>query len=259
MRKLLLFLLLVSGSLDGLTAQGQVTPHRRYAAPNATQAVAVDSLHFYTISNSRIVKRRKSDGESVGEWSGPLKHLNSGLVLDGRLYCSNTNFPDTPMASSLEVFDTETMEHVGNHPFGHYLGSFTWIDRWQDNWYLMFVHYAETGRERDLGVEYTTLVRMDDEFRRTAGWTLPDSLAAHLAPMSISGGAILEDGNLLLSPHHFPELYLLSFPEMGYELEWKATLPAPMVGQGIVVDPFEPGNVWGIDRQAREVVVGQMD
>ncbi|PPK86549.1 hypothetical protein CLV84_3482 [Neolewinella xylanilytica] len=238
-----------------LSAQSRFTEHLRYAAPNATQAVAVDSLHFYTISNSRIVKRRRSDGETVGEWRGPLKHLNSGIVLDGLLYCANTNFPETPMASSLEIFDPETMTHAGSHSFGHYLGSFTWIDRYRGDWYLMFVHYDETGRERDLGVEYTTLVRMDEEFRRTAGWTIPDSLSRHIAPMSISGGAILQDGQLLFSPHHYRELYVLKFPEMGYALQWVETLPAPSQGQGFAVDDWVSGQYWGIDRQTREVVV----
>jgi hypothetical protein len=240
-----------------LFGQSGLSPHLRAAAPNATQAVAVDSLHFYAISNSQIVKHRRSDGAVVGEWSGPLKHLNSGTFIDGKLYCANTNFPETPMASSLEIFDPVTMEHIGSHSFGHYLGSFTWIDRYAGDWYLMFVHYNETGRERELGVEYTTLVRMDDAFRRTAGWTIPDSLSQHIAPMSISGGVILTDGRLVFSPHHFAEVYLLRFPKMGYELIWEATLPAPMVGQGIAVDPADPSLLWGIDRKARQVVAGR--
>ena len=238
--------------------RGQATPapQLRFPAPNATQAVAVDSLYFYAISNSRIVKHRREDGSVVGEWSGPLEHLNSGIVLDGKLYCANTNFPKVPMASSLEIFDTETMTHVGNHSFGHYLGSFTWIDRWRDDWYLMFVHYDQTGRERQLGVEYTTLVRMDEDFQRTAGWTIPDSLSQHIAPMSISGGVIRDDGTLLLSPHHYREVYQMRFPEMGYELKWTGTVPVPMEGQGIAADPLHPDWLWGIDRRAREVVVG---
>lgn len=236
----------------------QATLLRNIAAPNATQAVAVDEHYFYTISNSRIVKRRRADGATAGTWQGPLKHLNSGVVLDGKLYCANTNFPETPMASSLEIFDVATMTHTGTHSFGHYLGSFTWIDRWQGEWYLMFVHYNEKGRERDLGVEYTTMVRMDDQFRQTGGWTLPDSLTQRLAPMSISGGGFLPDGRLLLSPHHFEELYVVSLPKMGYELRWESTIAAPSEGQGLALDPVDPGTVWGIHRPRREVVVSRL-
>ena len=68
-----LFLLLRAQSVEELG---------RFPAPNATQAVPVDSLYFYTISNAKIVKRRKSDGEVLKEWEGPLHHLNSGIVLD---------------------------------------------------------------------------------------------------------------------------------------------------------------------------------
>jgi len=244
---------LFSGLLTSLLGQGYEELNR-FPAKNATQAVAVDSLHFYTISNSRIVKRKKSDGQVVGEWSGPLKHLNSGIVLDGKLYCSNTNFPQTPMASSLEIYDAETLEHIGNHSFGIYAGSFTWIDQREGDWYLMFVHYDETGKERDKGVAYSSLIRMDSTFRRKAGWTLPQKFIDHLAPMSVSGGTFLPDGKLLLSPHHFEEIYLFSFPEMGYELVWEDTIPVPFQGQGLAIDPYAEKVVWGMHRQKREVI-----
>jgi hypothetical protein len=232
---------------------------RRFSAPNATQAVAVDSLYFYTISNSRIVKRKKSDGEEVDAWSGPLKHLNSGIVLDGKLYCSNTNFPQTPMASSLEIFDAETLEHTDNHSFGIYTGSFTWIDKKDGDWFLMFVHYDEKGKERNKGVAYSSLIRTDSTFRRKAGWTLPPKFIDHLAPMSVSGGAFLPDGRLLLSPHHYEEVYVFSFPKMGYELTWEQTIPVPFQGQGLALDPYEEKVVWGIHRQKREVVSVRID
>ena len=205
---------------------------QRYDAPNATQAVAVDSLYFYTISNSKIIKRKKSDGEIVAEWTGKLKHLNSGIVIDGKLYCANTNYPELPMASSLEIFDTETLTHIGNHSFGIYIGSFTWIDRWEEDWYIMFVHYENYAQERDKGVAYTTLIQTDSLFRRKSGWTIPKKLVDHLKPTSVSGGTFTKDGQLLLSPHHFEEVYLYQIPKMGYELELIKTIKVPFQGQG---------------------------
>jgi len=239
-------------------SQSTVTELRRYEAPNATQAVAADSLYFYTISNSKIIKRQKSNGEIVAEWSGGLKHLNSGIILDGKLYCANTNYPLLPMASSLEIFDTETLQHIGSHSFGIYIGSFTWIDEWEGDYYLMFVHYENYAQERDKGVAYTTLIRTDDQFRRKAGWTIPQTVVDHLKPTSISGGTFFEDGTMLLSPHHFEEVYIFDFPKMGYELEWTETIPVPFQGQGLAIDRTD-GTIWGIHRNNREVIQVQLE
>jgi len=236
-----------------LAQEAQVTELKRYKAPNATQAVAVDSLHFYTISNSKIIKRKKSDGAVVDQWEGPLKHLNSGIVFGDKLYCANTNYPELPMASSLEIFDTKSMKHAGNHSFGLYVGSFTWIDIWEDDYYIMFVHYENYAQEGDKGVAYTTLIQTDSLFRRKSAWTIPKKLVDHLKPTSVSGGTFLPDGNLLLSPHHFEEVYIFSLPQMGYELVWKETIPVPFQGQGIAVDPFDD-TIWGIHRKNKEVI-----
>lgn len=250
----ILILLLLSGLGIGSALMAQPGQElRRYDAPNATQAVAVDSLHFYTISNARILKRRKVDGQMMAEWQGPLKHLNSGVVIEGKLYCANTNYPETPMASSLEIFDTATLAHVGSHSFGVYLGSFTWIDRWAGDWYLMFVHYENYAQERDKGVAYTTLIRCDSMLRRMEGWTLPAALVDTLRPLSVSGGTFTPDGRLLLSPHHFESVYLFQFPEMGYTLTWLETFPVPFQGQGVAIDRYD-GSIWGIRRDEREVI-----
>lgn len=235
-----------------------VTEIKRFDAPNATQAVAVDSLFFYTISNSKIVKRQKSDGMMVAEWTGPLKHLNSGVVIENKLYCANTNYPESPMFSSLEIFDTRTLEHIGNHSFGHYIGSFTWIDKWQGDWYLMFVHYDQNGKERDKGAEYTTLIRTDSLFRQLEGWAMPKNLTDHIRPMSVSGGAFTKKGDLIFSPHHFEEIYQFKFPEIGYEMQWIATIPVPFQGQGLAVDKYDD-SIWGIHRQKRQVIAIKID
>ena len=257
MRKHICLLWSVILGVTHLSAQA-VKEVKRFAAPNATQAVAVDSLHFYTISNSKIVKRLKADGKIIKEWSGPLAHLNSGIVIDGKLYCANTNYPQVPMASSLEIFDAETLEHIDNHSFGIYIGSFTWIDKWEGDWYLMFVHYGNKAQERNKGVAYTTLIQADSSFRRKAGWTIPAQIVNHLAPMSISGGTFQRDGTLLLSPHHFEEVYEFKIPSIGYELEWLNTIEVPLQGQGLAIDRYT-GDVWGIHRKNREVIVLQIN
>ncbi len=232
----------------------KATELSRFSAPNATQAVAVDSLYFYAISNSRIVKHKKSDGSVVLEQKYPFKHLNGGIIIDGKLLCANSNFPETPMASSLEIFDPETLEHIGSHSFGIFVGSFTWIDRWKGDWYLMFVHYENYAQERDKGVAYSALIQMDSEFRQKGGWILPKQLVDRLRPESISGGSFTEDGKLYLSPHHHEEVYVCQIPKMGYEIELLKTIPVPFQGQGLAWDRYQKGVLWGMHREKREVI-----
>ncbi len=226
----------------------------RFSAPNATQAVAVDSLYFYTVSNSKIVKHRKDNGTVVMEQKYPFKHLNSGIIIDGKLYCSNSNYPEVPMASSLEIFDPNTLEHIGSHSFGIYIGSFTWIDRWQGDWYLMFVHYENYAQEAGKGVAYTMLIQTDSLFRQKAGWVLPKPLIERIRPESISGGSFSADGKLFLNPHHFEEMYICQIPTMGYELELLHTISVPFQGQGLAWDRYQPNVLWGMRRDTREVI-----
>jgi hypothetical protein len=106
---------------------------RRFPAPEARQGVAADDKYLYVISNHALGKYRKDTGERVNGWEcpkgEPLTHLNAGIVRKGRLYCAHSNFPGVPMLSSVEIWDTATMKHVGNHSFGRTDGSLTWIDR----------------------------------------------------------------------------------------------------------------------------------
>ncbi len=110
-------------------------PLRKHA-----QAIAVDSDCFYAIGNSSVAKYRRESGARITGWEcpegKPLIHLNSGVVLDGRLYCAHSNYPAVPMTGSIEIWDTGTMNHVGSHSFGIGMGSTTWADFYREHWYV---------------------------------------------------------------------------------------------------------------------------
>jgi hypothetical protein len=240
------------------TAQ-TVTELFRFKSRHATQAVAVDSLHFYAISNSQIVKYRKTTKDSVATWKGPLKHLNSGVVLNGKLYCTNSSYPEKPMASSVEIFDTKTLQHIGSQSFGIYEGSCTWVDWYQGHWYAYFSQYENEGGEPGRGVQYSSLVQFDSEWRRTAGWMIPKALVERIRPMNLSGGTFREDGLLYCSPHHDLELYILRTPTISYELEWVKTIPVPFQGQGFAIDRYQKNVLYGMHRGTREVIAVKLE
>ena len=237
---------------------------RRFPAPEARQGVAADDQYLYVISNHGLGKYRKDTGARVDGWEcpkgQPLIHLNAGIVYRGVLYCAHSNFPGVPMISSVECWDPATMKHIGTHSFGRTDGSLTWIDRYKDGWVACFVHYGRQGGEPGRGPEWTRLVTFDNEWRPIGGWVFPAGLVAKLGSQgfSISGGAFGPGGHLYVTGHDDPALHLLAIPDGGPTLEWIGSIPMSAQGQGFCWDPREPGLLYTLSKQAKEVIVGRL-
>lgn len=231
---------------------------KTYDVPEAQQAVAVGENHFYVINNHSITKHLKSDGSVVAQWDGSgtgIKHLNSGVVIGDTLFCSHSNFPEVPMASSITYFDCKTMRPIGSHSFGIMIGSATWIDRYKGSWYVAFAHYGGNGSSEGKGPEWTQLIRFDKSWHREEGWIFPKQVIESMKPYSTSGGVWdRETGRLYISGHDKQEIYVMTLPEVGYTLEMNETITVPIPGQGIAWDYWEERILWGIDRQAKKVV-----
>ena len=122
----------------------------RFDAYYATQGVAVDKHHFYAIENNHITKFTLK-GDSITTWHEPdkekIRHINSGFVLGHKLYCTHSNFPKVPMASSVEIFDTRTLRHIESISLGIDIGSCVWVARGKRCWYAFFAHYASGGKD----------------------------------------------------------------------------------------------------------------
>lgn len=229
-----------------------------FPAADARQGVAVDTKYFYAIDSRAIGKYDKQAGKRVAGWQalkdGPIIHLDSGVVVDGKLYCAHSNYPAWPMKSSAEIWDTETLSHLGRHDFGVRWGSMTWVDRHNDCWWAVFANYDQMvdGR-RYGGKENTVLVRLNDDWQELQTWKFPAALLARFGEMSNSGGSWGPDGRLYLTGHDAPEIYAVRLPEEAEFLELLETIPAPIAGQGIAWDRSLPGALYGIVREKREV------
>jgi hypothetical protein len=233
---------------------------RRFAAPEATQAVAVDSTFFYAIDDAAIGKYDKKTGQRVAQWkdqTGHIKHLNSGIVFGGALYAAHSNYPDTPMVSSIEVFETDRLGLQRSISLPQGIGSATWVDRAQDAWWVTFANYAGKGGEPGKGPETTTLVRFDLEWQRQAEWRFPRAVVDRWDGMSSSGGTWMDGHGLVTTGHHAPELYLLDLPPSGGELTLREIVPIESEGQGIAVDRSE-GLLYSIQRRTHEVLVSRL-
>ena len=252
------FLLCIGSFLCVSLAAQQLDSLQAFDAPAARQAVAVSEQYIFAIDNITIEQYDKTTRQKLKTWkdgSGALKHLNSGLVREGKLYCAHSNFPEIPMASSIEVFDPETLDHLESYSLGIMIGSATWLDYYEGHWYVAFVHYSQgAGQEPGKDNSWSQLVKFTSDWQRVGAWIFPKDLLERFSGMSNSGGYITEGGDIIITGHDHKELYRLAFPKMGYTLQWIETWPAPFEGQGIAVDPEDKSVIYGISRSQKKVV-----
>jgi hypothetical protein len=233
---------------------------REFDVPEANQAVGVDERHFYAVDNQAIAKYDKATGKLVEKWEaprgGPIIHLDSAMLMDGKLYAAHSNYPGWPMTSSVEIFDAATMEHVGTHGFGTRWGSLTWVDWHEGHWWMTFANYDQKigpGRAPYGGKANTVVVEMNGAFEPMQSWTLPKEVLDRFEDMSNSGGSWGPDGFLYLTGHDPAEVYKMTVPRSGSVLQLVEILPLNIRGQGIAWDRSQPGSIYGIIRAtARE-------
>jgi hypothetical protein len=230
---------------------------RRFKAAEAKQGVAVDAEFFYAIDNYAIGKYRKETGERIAGWDGGkggrIQHLNAGMVLNGKLYCAHSNFPKLPEESSVEIWDTATMQPTGSHRFEAPPGSLTWALPRSNEWFTCFAHYKSTSDPAK-----SQVVRYDAEWKRLASWSFPPELVQRFDKNSSSGGGFGPENKLFVTGHDAKELYVLAIPETGSTLKWTATIPISAAGQAFNWDPVKPGEFWSINRGSREVIVSRI-
>jgi hypothetical protein len=181
------------------------------------------------------------------------------MIREKELYCARSNFPEFPPLSALEIWNTATadMSHSGSHSFGITDGWLTWVDWHDDAWWCLFANYSAKVKENPSarGTGWTTLVRFDDQWRRTGGWVFPQELVERFEPQSCGGGTWGPNGRLYCTGAERGEVYELELPTAGSTLFWRATLTAPITGGGIAWDPADDHVFYGIDRDRAEVVV----
>ena len=229
-----------------------VRQRHKISVPEAHQAVAVDATSFYAIGNRTIARYEKGTNNLLARWTAPagsaILHLNSGVVVDGRLHCANSNWPKMPRENSVETFDAETLRHIESKSFSETEGAINWIERHRGSWWIVFAFYGEAD------VRCTKLLRYDDQWNPTGEWTFPEAVIQRFLPNSNSGGAFGPNGRLFVTGHDHAELYVLDVPAESGELKHIGTVAAPISGQGIAWDRSDIGTLFGIVRRSQEVV-----
>ncbi len=203
---------------------------RRLPAPEANQGVASDARFVYAIDDSRIGKYDKATGMRVALFEGDpnvFLHMNSCSVLATELVCAMSNFPQLPMVSSVEWFDTRTMKHLRAHSFGPTRGSLTWIDWHSGAWWACFANYDNQGGDPARDHRATMLVKYNPQFQEQEFWLFPENVLEKFGHMSASGGRWGPVGGLYVTGHDLPEMYVLQLPKAGARLEYVKTILLP--------------------------------
>jgi len=235
---------------------------RTYDAFDANQGVGVDRSHFYAVDNTSITRHSRETGapgcSSRAPTAGPSSTWTAARWAVAGCTRRTPITNESPMESSVEVFDARTMKHVDTHSFGIDRGSLTWIDRAPDGyWWAAFANYDRVFDGEVYGeTNNTQVVKMNDGFEVIEGYTIPPEILDRFRPMSNSGGSWGPDGRLWITGHDLGEAYVMEPPRAGSELRWIATVSLPGVeGQGIAWDLNGPRpTLWAIKRSTKQVL-----
>lgn len=248
-----------------LTRHGLVTEElRRWKVRGANQGVAVDAKYFYGIGNYVVGKYDKATGERVAEWvglrGGATIHLNGGLIQDGLLVMAHSNFPQLPMASSLEYFDPATVQPVKSLGLGIRLGSLTWAEKKDGFWWACFANYNDQGTTPGFDNRWTYLGKFDEHWQMVESWIFPAQIIAAWGKSASSGGSWGDDGLLYITGHDEKELYVLRLPKTGVALDYVTTIAVPFEGQSWAWDRSAKAErvIYGISRALGEVIVARI-
>lgn len=220
----------------------------------ASQGVAVDSKYFYAISNTRITKHDKETGVQIAEWEANnkddaqahFKHINSGSVIDGKLYCAHSRFPLAPNDNTVEVFgvDQETLKHETTIRMPSEHGSLTWIDKKNDSWWMCYAVYGKPDNRKTKLVKYRY---ENGKFIEQQTWLFPEETVAKWGAMSSSGGSWGPDGNLYVTGHDNAEVYVLKMDSAAALHHIRTEPVLGIFGQAIAWDrSVEKPTLWGI-------------
>jgi hypothetical protein len=237
---------------------------RRYNLDEHLQGVAVGAQHFYAIGELTVSKYDKTKGKLIKRWhpsaETPIVHLNSGIVLDGKLYCAHSNYPATPPANSVEIWDANSLQHIGKLRVSLAGGHLAWVDLYEDAWWGVLANYTKKvglpGYTK--GTEATTLVKFDRDWNHLQSWKFAQQAISRFEPSSNSGGAWGPDGRLYCTSSKKPELLCLTVPADGSVLRLVEVVPVSLRGQGFAWDREQRGVIYGINRRPDQVVVSRL-
>ena len=238
----------------------------RFTTQAARQGVCADATRVWVVDDRLILAFDRASGQEVARFEspreGPVIHMNSLSLHEGRIYAAHSNYPAEPMLSSVEVFDAATLRHLDSHSFGYMRGSLTTWEWYDGAWWAVWANYSRVFGQNPLPYGHTWrthMTRHDGSLRQTGGWGFPADVLRRSEPMSISGASWGPGGMLWCTGHDHTEVHALRLPRMGSVLQRVHTVLVEAEGQAIAWEKGGAGDVlWQIIRSRREVVAQRL-
>ena len=249
-----ILLLSLSGQAAGKVGVAEAKKEVKIFPVRASQGVAVGRDHFYAMSNTSLQKCDKSSGELLQKWQANtsqnefshFKHLNSGTVVDDKLYCAHSRFAVDPNDCSVEVWDLSQnqMKYEKSIKMPRDHGSLTWIDKDSNgDWWMCYAVYGKIKNRQTQLVKYKCI---DGQFSQVARYYFPERVVAQWGRMSCSGGSWGPDGKLYTTGHDHASVYVLQVVEGELRFLREEKILA-IKGQAIAWDRFsDQPFLWGI-------------
>ena len=218
------------------------------------QGVAVDKDYYYCIFNTKVTKRSKKDGKLIAEWKADksesykhFSHMNSGIVIDGKLYCTHSN--KSTGKNTMEIWDVsgKNLKHIKTLRLKATIkshGYITWADKKSDgSWWVC---YAVYGKKTNSNTLLLKCELKDGDFAEKKRWKFPAEVVKHWGRWSCSGGSWGPDGLLYTTSHDGYFSLVLKIDE-GKLKYLRKEEKMGFYGQGICWDRTEKKQLlWGI-------------
>jgi hypothetical protein len=219
------------------------------------QGVAVDEKYYYAISNTNITKYDKRTFKVIATWQANkqnkayehFKHMNSGTVVEGKLYCAHSGYGIDPNDNTVEIWNVENvlLEHEKTIRMPRKYGSLTWIDRHPDgSWWMC---YAVYGRNNNKNTKIVKYQYYNKEFIQVKSWFFPKKVINNWEEMSCSGGSWGPDNYLYTTGHDHSKAFVLEIDKRDKIKYIRTENNVGFYGQAIAWDRFaEKPILWGI-------------
>jgi len=221
----------------------------------ANQGVAVDENYYYAISNIKIAKYDKTTDKLIATWQADtnkkafehFKHMNSGTVIDGKLYVTHSRYNSDPNFNTIEIWNVKgkLLNHEKTISMPRKHGSLTWIDKHPDgSWWMCFAVYGKGVNKNTKLVKYQY---KNKEFVELKNWYFPNEVIKNWGDMSCSGGSWGPDKKLYTTGHDHAKAFVLEVDENDKLKFVRAESNVGFYGQAIAWDRFaEQPTLWGI-------------
>ncbi len=253
--------LIAAGSAEAQVERASESGNRviKRIPVQATQGVAVDENYFYAISNTRIVKCDKETGKEIAKWQADrniktqqhFRHLNSGTVVDGQLFCAHSRYWIDPNDNTVEIWNVvgKALTYEKNITMPREHGSLVWIDRRHDgSWWMCYAVYGLKKNKETKLVKYECLGNGNEKkFVEIETWVFPETVVNNWGVMSCSGGSWGPDGLLYTTGHEHAKTYVLEIDKANRLSYVKTEEDVGFSGQAIAWDRSSAKPIlWGI-------------